>query len=508
MKEIVIPSLWPVTCHTDHVSNGGTFVAVKGQRLDGVDFIAQALKKGAKTIIADVMADISLETQELIKQAQAELAFVEHPRRTLAFAAAQAWGNPADELKILAITGTKGKTTTAWLLHHLLLQAGKRVALLCTVKNKIMDQEFPTELTTQHPDYLHAFFHACVREKIEYVVMEVAAQAHSLHRIAGLLFDGLIFTNFSPAHGEFYATEQDYLDAKKAIVDYLKPDAPLLMNADDMMCQTLMAHHASTIAFSLSPLGSMEVLSEALAESLDRMETSPLTPEEVLSKRTEKIKGTFSAESSLITGSIEHQNSTMAFACPSLIGDFNKYNVLAAAGLCLKLGICSEAISKGLHTFEGVPGRLEKYQLPNGARCFIDYAHNPLSFRAVLQLLRSQAEHLIVVAGAGGDRDQSMRPELGYIMAEYADHVILTADNPRSENPADIIAAIHQGIPLQQREKVLCELDREVAIKTAYQLSNNNSIIALLGKGPEQYQIVGTTKFPFSERAIIKQLFL
>ncbi len=192
--------------------------------------------------------------------------------------------------------------------------------------------------------------------------------------------------------------------------------------------------------------------------------------------------------------------------CPALIGSFNLDNILAASGMALNLGIPSEAIAQALQTFKGVPGRLERYDLSNGAVCFIDHAHNPLSFEAVLPLLRLLTDHLIVVAGAGGDRDTQMRPVLGQLMADYADQIFLTTDNPRSENPADIIAQMYAGVPQDKRNKVICELDREVAIKKAIGLSRAQSIIALLGKGPEQYQIIGASKIPFSEKNILLSL--
>lgn len=465
--QINLPKIWPVSCHTDYIGKNSTFVAVKGQKQDGIDFVPLALQKGARTIVAEHTADIAPEIIEAIKSAEAQLMFVANARRSLALLSANAWGNPADKLKIIGITGTKGKTTTAWLLQHMLQVSGKKAALLSTVKNKIGDQEFATELTTQHPDYLHAFFYACTTAKVEFVIMEVAAQAFSLHRTAGLEFDGIIYTNFAQAHGEFYASENEYFAAKAAIFAQAKPGVPILINADDAKIAPFIEKYHAT-GFGMSNATDIR----------------------------NSVNG--------IEATLNGDDTSVAIHCPALIGEFNVYNILAASSMALKLGVSTEHVAQGLLTFKGIPGRLERYDLCQGAVCFIDHAHNPLSFNAVLPLLRSLTNHLIVVAGAGGDRDTLMRPVLGQLMAEYADHVFITTDNPRSENPADIIAAIFAGVPIDKKDTVTCELDREVAIKKAIGLSRTGSIIALLGKGPEQYQIIGTEKMPFSEREIIR----
>lgn len=474
-KQVTIPTIWPVSCHTDFIGKNSTFVAIKGAKHDGISFIPLALQKGAKTIIAEYTADIPQEILDAIQTADAQLEFVPDARRALALRSVKAWSNPAQKLKIIGITGTKGKTTTSWLLQHLLQSAGKKTALLSTAGNKIGTQFFATELTTQHPDYLHAFFYTCVNAGIEYVVLEVAAQALSLHRVAGLEFDGIIFTNFAQAHGEFYATVEEYLAAKMLLFDMCKFQAPMIINADDQTGADLLARYQDAISFAI--------------------------------ERPCKIQGVvISSSAQGIEGTIQDEQMHMQFKCSALIGAFNMYNILGACSLALELGINSDSLAQGLATFAGVPGRLERHDLPNGAVSFIDYAHNPLSFASVLPLLRSMTDHLIVVAGAGGDRDKSMRPVMGQLMAQFADHVLITTDNPRSENAADIITAIYNGIPQEQNAKVICELDRECAIKRAYELSKANSIIALLGKGPDEYQIFGTQKVYFSERAILKSL--
>ena len=199
-------------------------------------------------------------------------------------------------------------------------------------------------------------------------------------------------------------------------------------------------------------------------------------------------------------------NGAYDFMCPALFGTYNAYNVLAATSMALALHIQPTDVSTALTTFTGVPGRLQEHQLPNGARCFIDYAHNPESFHAVLSTLRALTKQLIVVFGAGGGRDKSKRPMMGLIAAQIADIVMVTSDNPRLENPEVIAGDIIRDIPQSLMHKIVQELDRKRAIEYAYQLSDEGSIIALLGKGPDEYQIIGTTKHYFSERSIVEQL--
>lgn len=444
---MMIPKIYPVACHTDNVGPGSTFVAIHGMKQDGVAYIPAALEKGARTIVVDNNAVISEELVALLKKHTAQLVRVENTRAALASLSAHALSHPAKKLKIIAITGTKGKSTTTFLVEHILRSAGKKTAMLSTVMNRIDGVDLPTKLTTQQPDYLNVFFDACVKHGIEWVVMEVAAQAFSLHRVDGLMFDLGIFTNFSQEHGEFYATMQDYFAAKAKIIEHLKKNAPLLVNGDDERAMDLGVIYDDTYLFS----------------------------------------------------------STL-YTCPALIGNFNQYNIAAAATCAHHIGLKRTEIQQALDTFVGVPGRLEKYQLPNGALGIIDYAHNPSSFEAVLGELKKLTEQLIVVFGCGGERDSSKRPLMGRIAAEIADVVIITADNPRTENLEDINKDILAGIASENKNRVLLEGDRERAIRLAYERSGNGSIIVLLGKGPDEYQIIQGVTYPFSEKAILKSL--
>lgn len=471
---ISLPIIYPVTCHTDHVGPQTTFVAIKGYTHDGVDYIQTALEKGATTLVIQQDVELSPSLVESIKAHGASISRVADTRRALASLSAQALGYPADKLKILGITGTKGKTTSAFLLEHSLRSMGYKTALLSTVYNMINGYRFPMSLTTPQPDYLQIFFDVCVKAGVEYVVMEVAAQALTLSRVHGIMFDGIIFTNFDTEHAEFYPTMDEYFAAKASILHQVKSDAPCVINGDDARCAQLQDQYKNAVRYGIT---SENVHVRAQASLKDHVECTTVL-----------------------------NGQSYTFTCPSLIGMFNVYNVLGVVTFLKELGMSPTAIAEGLQLFEKVPGRLEQYHMPNGARCIIDYAHNPSSYQAVLSTLRVLTSHLIVVFGCGGNRDKSKRPLMGAIATEIADQVILTSDNPRSEKAEDIIADIKQGIAQDHMFKIITELDRELAIKKAYAVSKPGSIVVLLGKGPDEYQIVGTTKTPFSESGILKSL--
>lgn len=470
-----MPTTYPVACHTDHVGDGSTFVAIKGHKQDGVAHIVTALHKGARRIIVQADAIIPTSTLQAVQQARANLIIVDDARAALADYAAEAAGYPAQKLTIFAITGTKGKTTSTFLLAHVLKSAGFKVAMLSTVKNTILDVDLPASLTTAQPDYLQQFLALCVEQGVTHVVMEVAAQAATLHRIRGVFFDAIIFTNFSAEHAEFYPTMEEYFAAKCAIVQQAKPDAPVLINADDAWIARMSTPH-SLMRFGMHADG-LDVQGAIDANSFDALVCR------------------------IARYGVEH-----VYRCPALLGTFNGYNLLGVVSLGLTIGLKPEMIAHALVSFSPVPGRFENRLLPNGTLSIIDYAHNPSSYEAVLSLLRSMTDHLIVVFGCGGERDHGKRPVMGKIAATYADIVVLTADNPRSEDPLAIIDAIQIGIDPVMPCAVVRIIDRAEAIRHAYTLSRKGSIIALLGKGPERYQQIGAEKFYFNEAEIVASL--
>lgn len=473
MIRCAMPTQFPVTAHTDFVGMGSTFVVIKGYKHNGIDFIPEAIKRGASTIVLDHAAIIPQEIHELMLRNNISIERVEDARAALATLSARAAGYPSRSLCIIGITGTKGKSTSSALLAHLLQQSGYHTALLSTVHNKIGDTLFPAPLTTAQPDYLHQFLKLALDQGVTHVVMEVAAQALSLHRVDTIAFDGIIFTNFSQEHAEFYPSMDDYWRAKSAIFSYAKPGAYQIVNVDNEWCKKLTGNNITR--FSFHP--------HQADVSADLMQQIPF-----------------------IRFGLTNQADRHEFECPSLIGSFNAYNAGMAVAMCQALGVPAALLADALTTFPGVPGRMQRHQLPNGATAIIDYAHNPSSFENLFQVLRKLTHQLILVFGAGGERDRTKRPQMGAIAARYADLVIITTDNPRSEDPATIMRDILEGVEEPLMGKVLCELDREQAITLAYSRSTSNAIIALLGKGPDEYQIIGTTKVPFSEAQILSRL--
>lgn len=468
-----MPSVYPVTCHTDQVGPGSTFVVIKGFSQNGSAFIAQAIERGATCIVIDYEEQLSPALVEQLVKKQVVIERVAHTRQALALLSAQAAGHPACKLNIIGITGTKGKTTTAYLLAHLLRASGYSVALMSTAENMIGSQRFSTPLTTPQPDYLHQFLKSCVHAGVRWVVMEVAAQAISLHRIEGIAFDAIIMTNIAREHLEFYSSMESYIEAKMSLMTYVKQNAPIWVNGDESHFAHLVGVHRFGIRGAHLEL------------------RGQLKPTETL----------------FFEASIMHQGNTYSFSSDALCGEYNLYNVLAACAGAMQVGLSGQEIQRGLATFQGVPGRLERYRLPGGGQLIIDYAHNPSSYHALLSMLRPYAQSLIVVFGAGGDRDQGRRPEMGAIAAQYADILFVTTDNPRTEDPREIIDQIVAGIPREKRERVHCILDRAEAIFEACRYDKEGTIIALLGKGREEYQLIRGVKIPCSEREIIRSFY-
>jgi UDP-N-acetylmuramoyl-L-alanyl-D-glutamate--2,6-diaminopimelate ligase len=453
-----LPAIYPVTCNTKYVGPGSTFVAIKGHAVDGADFIAQAIKLGAKKIVIEHRSN-DAHIVSLCEALNVEIEFVSDARKALATQASSALGHPTKKLKIIGITGTKGKSTTTYLIEHILAQSGHKTALLGTITNKIHEQALESTLTTPDSDYLHMFFATCVQEQVEYVVMEVSSHALALDRVYGVEFSTVGFTNLYPDHQDFHHSMDDYFAAKSRIFSQLQKGGSAVINIDD------------------------EWGGEAdKACSQNAIETIALS----LDKTFSIINNTLSQ----ISISIKNGSENNTFSCHGLYGSFNAYNLAMAVLVCLQEKLTPAEITHALEKFSGVPGRMQLHQLRNGAHAFVDYAHNAAAMTAVLQTLRPSTDHLIVVFGCGGDKDKTRRPTMGQAAAQYADHIILTDDNPRSEDRQAIVNDILAGINESKKNIVRCELDRRQAIAQAAQRAGPASVIALLGKGHENYYII------------------
>jgi len=467
-----LPKIYPVTSHTDNVGLGTTFIAIPGTKDDGKLYIRLAIEKGATSVVVQKDVQLSIDLLEFIKTSNVTLIFVDNCRKALAEMVAESLGYPAKKLKLIGVTGTKGKTSTSYIMYNLLSKQGHKVALLSTAEKKIGTQSLVMNLTTPLPEHLHIFFDLCVQHNVEYVVMEVSAQSLSLYRVHGLEFEAGIFTNFSLEHLEFYKNMQEYLDTKIKFFSMVKQPKNMFINIDDPSGHQIIQKHPEYSSFSFeNKNATWYALVKLLSESVDL-----------------KIK----------------QNEIIYSLQARLVGLFNAYNLFAASLVVNCLGFSFHSISLVTHLLEQIPGRMEQYALKNGAACFIDYAHNPSSYEAVLSTLRQMTDNLIVVFGAGGCRDRSKRPIMGAIVEKYCDIAIVTSDNPREELAAAIADDIVAGFTGDKGLISIRELNRIKAIELAYELSKKDTIIAVLGKGRDEYQIVGHLTFPFKERAIIR----
>jgi len=473
-----MPSHFPVACHTSNITQGSTFVVIQGQKEDGIRYISQALAQGAHAIVIEEHIELPQFIMDEITTHHAQIIRVKNTRKALAELSAKATDFPARKLKIIGITGTKGKSTTTHLTYHLLKAAGASVACLSTVHNLINDTVFSAPLTTAQPDYLHQFLKLCVEQKVEYVVMEVAAQAFTFNRVDGIAFDAFVFTNLEREHGELYPTLEGYFDTKCALFNHLKKNAPVIINYDDEYGKRIMEQYPS---YTLEPFSFKNHLNKNIPHA-----------------SYHHSEQNFSCI----------QWNTHTFFYQNFAGIFNAYNVLSALKILTHFDILNtiKTNQENPFCFPSLPGRCEQYQLPNGAHAIIDYAHTPQSFNAILSTMRKITPHLIVIFGAGGGKDHAKRPLMGTIASTLADLVIITSDNPRHEDPLVIANMIQNGVGDQNKHKIIIELNRQKAIERAYQHAQSSSYIMLLGKGPDEYEIVGNTKLPFSERAILHSL--
>lgn len=464
-----------VTSNSKKISPGSTFVACDGFKDKGIDFINEALSRGAKKIIAHKDYEpLLLELQK----AHPDIAFQTtlQPRKTLAQEAAQAYGFPAKKLRIIGITGTKGKSTTTHLIEHIAARAGLKTALIGGITNRIDGENFSAELTTPNSDYLQAFLAACVERCIDVVIMEVSSHALTLERVAEIPFEVVGFTNIGLDHLDFYKDQDTYFLAKTKLFDLLKQDGSAIINLDhDWGIKTL---QAAEYVLKKEQLVTLSEKKDAATHAI------------ILEKNNEVG----------IEMRINSAASNYTLTSKNLMGKFNSQNIAMAAAIAERLNINPQLIQRGIETFAGTPGRMQMHRLKNGAKAFIDFAHNPSSMESVLQTLRELTDNLIVVFGCGGDRDKTKRPIMGNIAERYADTIIITEDNPRTEDRAAILEHIQAGISAAAHHKTFIIPDRREAIAQAVSHANtHHAIIAILGKGHESYQIIGDTRYHFDD---------
>jgi UDP-N-acetylmuramoyl-L-alanyl-D-glutamate--2,6-diaminopimelate ligase len=446
------------------VKTGSLFVAVKGTAVDGHDYIEKAVNQGAIVTVCEHRPEIDNK----------EVQFVTVPDSAAALGRlASAWyGEPSRQMTLVGVTGTNGKTTVATVLYHLFRKLGYKAGLLSTVCNFIDAQPVPTEHTTPDPLTIHQLMAEMVEAGCEYVFMEVSSHAIDQQRIGGLDFNGGIFTNLTRDHLDYHQTVEHYLKAKKKFFDNLPSNAFALTNADDKTGLVMLQNTAAKkLTYSL----------RTLADFKGKMIESHIEGTEM------EING---------------QNVYLHF-----VGRFNAYNMLAVFGAAVALDEDPSEVLVALSSLYPVAGRFETIRSPKGFTVIVDYAHTPDALANVLnginEVLDGRSD-VITVVGAGGNRDRGKRPLMAREAVEQSDRLILTSDNPRFEEPDDIISDMYAGLTASDRERTLCITDRYQAIKTAIAMAKKGDVILIAGKGHEDYQEIKGVKHHFDDREIVR----
>ncbi len=454
--------------HSDSrkIEKGWMFIAVRGTQSDGHNYIESSIEKGASAIVCEIVPE---KKDEIVTYIQ-----VEDSAEALGILASTWFGEPSHQLKLIGVTGTNGKTTTATLLYNMFRQFGHKVGLLSTVCNYVDDKIYEATHTTPDPIELNYLMKKMVDAGCEYVFMEVSSHAIDQKRIAGLKFVGGAFTNITRDHLDYHKTFDAYLKAKKAFFDNLPQDAFALTNADDKN-GLVMLQNSKAKKYTYS----MRTLADYKARILE----------------------------SHFDGTLLEINKHEVFV--HFIGKFNTYNLLTVFGIACLLGKEEQDVLLQLSTLKPVAGRFEPVRSPEGFTAIIDYAHTPDALTNVLTSIQQVMEGkgtLITVVGAGGNRDKGKRPLMAQEAAKYSDKLILTSDNPRFEEPEEIINDMLAGLDVVQRKKTLTITDRKEAIKTAIMLAQKDDVILIAGKGHENYQDVKGVKHHFDDKEIVKEI--
>ena len=443
------------------------FVAVVGTTVDGHQYINQTIEKGAVAIVCEQFPEQLHDGITYVK--------VKDSAAALGIIAANFYDNPSNELKLVGITGTNGKTTTATLLHELFMQLGYQVGLLSTVVNKIGNEAIPSTHTTPNAVELNKLLRKMVEAGCDYCFMEVSSHAIHQHRITGVAFSGAVFTNITHDHLDYHKTFDEYIKAKKMFFDMLPENAFALVNKDDKNGMVMLQNtKAKPYTFAL----------KSAADFTARI-----------------LESGFS-------GMMLHIDKNEVWT--KLIGGFNVYNLLSIYAVAVLLEQDKLNTLTAISNLNAVEGRFQYIKSQDNISGIVDYAHTPDALKNVLGTIseiRTNNETVITVVGCGGDRDKAKRPLMAQIACEYSNKVILTSDNPRSENPEQIINDMKAGVEPQHYKKVLSITNREEAIKTACMLAESNDIILVAGKGHEKYQEINGEKFPFDDLEILKKQF-
>jgi UDP-N-acetylmuramoyl-L-alanyl-D-glutamate--2,6-diaminopimelate ligase len=447
------------------IGENDVFVAIRGTLSNGHDFIVKAINQGAIAIVCDTFPEIIVTGITYVR--------VKDTNAALAFMADNYYDNPSRNLRLVGITGTNGKTTVASLLYQLFKKAGYKVGLISTVKILVDEVEYKATHTTPDPLSINRYLKAMNEVGVEFCFMEVSSHGIHQKRTEGLYFAGGVFTNLSHDHLDYHDTFAEYRDVKKSFFDHLEKSAFALSNVDDKNGLVMLQNSAAKkVTYALKSYADYK------AQILENQ----------------------------LSGLLLKINDNEVWV--RLIGTFNAYNLLAIYGTAIELGLESFEVLRLLSELESVSGRFQFIISGQKITAVVDYAHTPDALENVLKTIgdiRTKNEQLITVVGCGGDRDKSKRPIMAGIAAALSDKVIITSDNPRSEDPAAIIADMEKGVEPQFFKKTISIADRKQAIKAACQLAEANDIILIAGKGHETYQEIQGVRYDFDDMQIVKE---
>ncbi len=473
-----------VTADSRKVTQGAVFVAVPGTTAHGNSFIAAALELGAEYIVCQDA--VQAEQQSMVEAKNAKIIMCQDARKALWQLAVARYGteNLAERgVRVIGITGTNGKTTTAYVLEHLFTRLGFRVGVLGTVSYRWPGHEEAAPLTTPDSLTTHAMLAKMLMAKVNVVIMEVSSHALEQERVGGIDFSGAVFTNLTQDHLDFHVNMQEYYAAKaKLFTKCPLPQKAMSINADDANGLELLQQCPKALAFGLKAQANMP---NFLQGHIISMSTEGLHMRMQWGEKTWELRS-------------------------PLVGAFNAANLLAVQGIALGLGVAEEDL-RHLENFYGVCGRLERVQNAKNFAAFVDYAHTPDALVNVLKALRGAGfEKIITVFGCGGNRDRSKRPLMGAAVAMDSDVAVLTSDNPRNEEPSAIIADVLPGLKERNGLEIIVEADRRKATKKALALlmapAYTKAAVLIAGKGHEDYQIIQGVKYPYSDQLTIKEI--
>jgi UDP-N-acetylmuramoyl-L-alanyl-D-glutamate--2,6-diaminopimelate ligase len=464
------PDILGITCNSKEVRNNFLFVAIKGSKCDGHDFLDEAITKGAKTIIIqdNLIPNINLPTP-IIK--------VPDTHRALAWLCAKFYGYPSKHLKVIGITGTNGKTTLSYLTESILNSAGLEAGLIGTIGYQFKDRLIPATNTTPNAQALQYLLAEMVKAGLKFAVMEVSSHSLDQQRVEAIDFGMAVFTNLTRDHLDYHLSFEKYFKAKAKLFKILSPRSRAIINIDDPYGRRLVDRtKASVLTYAIKNPASL--CASKISLNLDRTRFLVSTPKGTLNIKTK------------------------------LIGRHNVYNILGAIGVGISSGLNLNIIKEGVEKLKLVPGRLETIDCGQPFKLFVDYAHSDDALKNVLSMLRqiTPDSKIILVFGCGGEKDKGKRPKMGKIAATLADFAIITSDNPRSEDPKDIACDILKGIKKSSKGRYRVILDRFEAIKEGLSLADTKSIVLIAGKGHEAYQIFKDRKVPFDDREVARQI--